>query len=424
MLANSLRQLSKAAASRALVSQSSAQSLNGLAPFATAAQPADPKTVLAILYKAGSASEEKRLLGCVENELGLREWLESQGHKYIVTDSKEGADSDLDKYLPEADIVITTPFHPGYINAERIAKAPKLKLALTAGIGSDHVDLPAAAEHGVTVAEITGSNVVSVAEHVVMMILTLVRNYMPAHKQIIAGDWNVAQIAKDAFDLEDKVVGTVGAGRIGQRVLQRLAGFDCKELLYTDYKQLPAALEKSLNCRYVKDVADLVKECDIVTINAPLHKGTEHLFNTEMIANFKKGSYLVNTARGKICEAQAVVDALESGQLRGYAGDVWYPQPAPKDHPWRTMKNHAMTPHYSGNTLDAQMRYAAGTKDVLDRFFNNKPLKKDDVIVEGGKMAAQYDAAAKDRNMEFESGWEKVKSAAKSAVGGNQGVTN
>ena len=74
-----------------------------------------------------------------------------------------------------------------------------------------------------------------------------------------------------------------------------------------------------------------------------------------MIGNFKKGSYLVNTARGKICETQAVVDALESGQLRGYAGDVWYPQPAPKDHPWRTMKNHAMTPHYSGTTLDAQV---------------------------------------------------------------------
>ncbi|MCJ1241954.1 hypothetical protein MMC14_009961 [Varicellaria rhodocarpa] len=416
MLATTFRQVSRAAAGRALLSQSST-SIANLAPFASAAgQPSDPKTVLAILYKAGSASEEKRLLGarrlvrkpvahghaclaiwralcswrvlhvrcrnatlpdnlttsdrnkccyfvgCVENELGLREWLESQGHKYIVTvalehvlpisllaDSKEGADSDLDKYLPEADVVITTPFHPGYISAERLAKANKLKLALTAGIGSDHVDLDAAAKNGVTVAEITGnhldsralllhciahvhaftgceelcnrcltcilaisvrtcrgyhmhatamalmlagSNVVSVAEHVVMMILTLVRNYMPAHKQIVDGDWNVAEIARNflactsaqmqsrlvqkhdmqievaavvhvaravafsglmllskagnatahatctpaarpvwlklafaqlAFDLEDKVVGTVGAGRIGQRVLQRLA---------------------------------------------------------------------------------------------------------------------------------------------------------------------------------------------------------
>ena len=85
----------------------------------------------------------------------------------FITDSKEGADSDLDKYLPEADIVITTPFHPGYINADRIAKAPKLKLALTAGIGSDHVDLPAAAEHGVTVAEITGE-LLSLIHHTIL----------------------------------------------------------------------------------------------------------------------------------------------------------------------------------------------------------------------------------------------------------------
>ena len=84
-------------------------------------------------------------------------------------------------------------------------------------------------------------------------------------------------------------------------------------------------------------------------------QGTEHLFNKEMIAKMPKGSYLVNTARGKICEANAVADALEAGHLRGYAGDVWYPQPAPKDHPWRTMPKHAMTPHYSGTTLDAQV---------------------------------------------------------------------
>ena len=86
-------------------------------------------------------------------------------------------------------------------------------------------------------------------------------------------------------------------------------------------------------------------------------QGTEHLFNNEMIAKMPKGSYLVNTARGKICEANAVAQALESGHLRGYAGDVWYPQPAPKDHPWRTMPNHAMTPHYSGTTLDAQVGF-------------------------------------------------------------------
>ncbi len=101
------------------------------------------------------------------------------GHTLIVTDDKEGPDSAFDRYLPEADVVISQPFWPAYLTAERIAKAPNLKLALTAGIGSDHVDLDAAIEHGVTVAEVTYCNSISVAEHVVMMILGLVRNYLP-----------------------------------------------------------------------------------------------------------------------------------------------------------------------------------------------------------------------------------------------------
>jgi formate dehydrogenase len=102
-------------------------------------------------------------------------------------------------------------FHPGYLTADRLAKAKKLKLAITAGIGSDHVDLNAAnaTNGGVTVAEVTGSNVVSVAEHVVMTILLLVRNFVPAHEQVERGDWDVAEVAKNEYDLEGKVVGTV-----------------------------------------------------------------------------------------------------------------------------------------------------------------------------------------------------------------------
>ena len=87
---------------------------------------------------------------------------------------------------------------------------------------------------------------------------------------------------------------------------------------------------------------------DVVTINAPLHSETERLFDDTLIGRMKRGSYLVNTARGKIVDRDAVVRALESGQLAGYAGDVWFPQPAPEDHLWRTMPYHGMTPHVSG----------------------------------------------------------------------------
>src|SRR5215468_8342719 len=132
------------------------------------------------------------LLGCVSGELGLRSFLEGRGHRFTVTSDKDGPDSVLERELPETDIVISQPFWPAYLTAERIAKAPRLKLAITAGVGSDHVDLQAAIEHGVTVAEVTYCNSISVSEHVVMMILALVRNYIPSHEWVLSGGWNIA----------------------------------------------------------------------------------------------------------------------------------------------------------------------------------------------------------------------------------------
>src|SRR6201999_424766 len=118
------------------------------------------------------------LLGSVSGELGLRKFLEAAGHTLVVTSDKDGADSVLDRELHDAEIVISQPFWPAYMTAERIAKAQKLKMIVTAGIGSDHTDLQAAMERGITVAEVTYCNSNSVAEHVVMQMLALVRNYI------------------------------------------------------------------------------------------------------------------------------------------------------------------------------------------------------------------------------------------------------
>src|SRR5919109_2193969 len=182
------------------------------------------------------------LLGSVSGELGLRPFLEERGHRLVVTSDKDGPDSAFERELREAEIVISQPFWPAYLTAERIAKAPNLKLALTAGIGSDHVDLAAAMERGITVAEVTYCNSISVAEHVVMMILALVRNYLPSYQWVVKGGWNIADCAARSYDLEGMHVGTVAAGRIGLAVLRRLKPFDT-HLHYTDRHRLPPALE-------------------------------------------------------------------------------------------------------------------------------------------------------------------------------------
>jgi formate dehydrogenase len=337
-------------------------------------------TPSAIDFKPGE------LLGSVSGELGLRKFLEDAGHTLVVTSDKEGKNSTFDKELADAEVVISQPFWPAYMTAERIAKANKLKLIITAGIGSDHTDLQAAMDKGITVAEVTYSNSLSVAEHVVMMILALVRNYIPSYGWVIKGGWNIADCVERSYDLEGMNVGTVAAGRIGLAVLRRLKPFDVK-LHYTDKHRLPAEVEKELGLTYHPNVESLVKVCDVVTINAPLHPETENMFNDKLIGMMKRGSYIVNTARGKICDRDAIVRGLESGQLAGYAGDVWFPQPAPKDHPWRTMPHHGMTPHVSGTSLSAQTRYAAGTREILESYFAGKPIRTEYLIVDKGKLA-------------------------------------
>jgi formate dehydrogenase len=326
------------------------------------------------------------LLGSVSGELGLRKYLESNGHQLIVTSSKDGDGSVLDRELHDAEIVISQPFWPAYMTAERIAKAKQLKMIVTAGIGSDHTDLQAAMAHRVTVAEVTYCNSNSVAEHVLMMILAQVRNYIPSYNWVVNGGWNIADCVARSYDLEAMNVGTVAAGRIGLRVLRLLHPFDVK-LHYLDRHRLPQAVEQELNLTYHSSLESLAKVCDVVTLNCPLHPETEHMINAESLKHFKRGAYLINTARGKLCDRDAIVAALESGQLAGYAGDVWFPQPAPNDHPWRSMPHHGMTPHISGTSLSAQTRYAAGTREILECYFEQRPIRDEYLIVQNGQLA-------------------------------------
>ena len=125
----------------------------------------------------------------------------------------------------------------------------------------------------------------------------------------------------------------------------------------------------------------LIRESDVVSINIPLTPTTQGLFDREKLYSMKKGAYLVNTARGRIVDTEALVEVMEAGHLSGYAGDVWYPQPAPADHPWRTMPNHAMTPHVSGTSLEAQKRYSDGIRGCLVNFIAGTPIDRDYIIV-------------------------------------------
>jgi formate dehydrogenase len=334
----------------------------------------------------GRDFNEGELLGCVSGELGLRKFLENNGHQLVVTSDKDGDGCTADKELVDSDIVISQPFFPYYLTREKMETAPNLKMAITAGIGSDHVDLQAAMDRKVDVVEVTYCNSRSVAEHIVMMIVSMVRDYHTQYAIVNNGGWDIADAVQRSYDVEGMHIGTVAAGRIGLDALRKMKPFDV-HLHYFDRHRLPESVEKELNLTFHDSVESMVKVCDVVTINCPLHPETEHLFDEAMINKMKKGAYIVNTARGKICDKDAIAAALKSGQLSGYAGDVWFPQPAPNDHPWRSMPHHGMTPHTSGTSLSAQTRYADGVREILECFFEKKEIRNQYLIVQNGELA-------------------------------------
>lgn len=335
------------------------------------------------LFPEAVEGQDNQLLN-TDKAIGLKSFLQDKGHELVIL--KDGKE-DLDKHLEDMEVVISAPFYPAYMTKERIEKAPNLKLAITAGVGSDHVDLDAASQHNVSVVEVTGSNTVSVAEHAVMDLLILLRNYEEGHRQSKEGEWNLSQVGNDAYELQHKTIGIFGFGRIGQLVAKRLAPFNVTIQHYDPINQ-----KDNEHSKFVK-FDELVKTSDAITIHTPLTPETDNLFDSDVLAKMKDGSFLVNTARGKIVNTDALVKALEDKHIQGYAGDVWYPQPAPADHPWRTMPRNAMTVHYSGMTLEAQKRIEDGVKDILNRFFNDQPFQDKDVIVSGGRISsASYNA--------------------------------
>src|ERR687885_1025663 len=255
--------------------------------------------------------EGQPVSGSDEGELGLRGWIEDQGHELVVTTAREG--DELYEHLQDAEVLITTPFWPVYVTPEVMDQAPNLRAVFVAGVGSDHVDLTEAANRNILVAEQTGSNVVSVAEHAVMCVLNLLRNFVPSYKQVVEGEWDIAGLAKRAYDLEGKTVGIFGAGQIGQLIASRLKPFDVK-MLYYKRTPLSIAEEEQFGFRY-SYFDDMINHSDIIVIAAPQTPETKGIFNRDSLSRMKRGAWIVNIARGGIVEQDALVEALEEGRI-------------------------------------------------------------------------------------------------------------
>ncbi len=288
---------------------------------------------------------------------------------------------------PEATVLCT--FIESHIGEKEMDRFPALKLIATRSTGFDHIDLAAAAARNITVANVPSYGENTVAEFAFALLLALSRRIIDADERVREGTFSPKDLR--GFDLQGKTLGVVGCGHIGMHVIKMANGFGMKVLGFEVHQDPDRA--KEFNFTYAS-LPELLAASDIVTIHVPYNEHTHHLINKENIVGMKKGSYLINTARGAIVETDALVDALKSGVLAGAALDVLEEEgglseetvlltaPHPNADALKiTLENHYLishprvivTPHLAFNTQEAVERILDTTMDNILHFAQGSP---------------------------------------------------
>ena len=257
--------------------------------------------------------------------------------------------------------------------------AHKLRMIEKWGIGVDRIDIAAAREMKIPVAITAGSNAGAVSELAVGLMLAVYRRIAHVDRALRQGLWLKSEMRETCYQIAGKTVGIYGFGNIGRKVAQRLLGFDCK-VIYFDAHRADEATEKKLNAQYV-DSATMFAQSDILTLHAPFIAATAHVVNANSLAAMKDGSVIINTARGELVDEDALLQALQSGKLRGAGLDAFAVEPVLADHPLLKLDHVVMTPHIGGAVFDNVESVARHAIGNIMRVLNGQPLAPEDVIV-------------------------------------------
>lgn len=273
----------------------------------------------------------------------------------------------LKEVAPDSDAIITR----GGIKVTReiMASSPRLKAVGVHGIGCDHVDLEAARELNKVVLNTPTALTETVAEMAVALILALTRRIVSADKAVRAGEWSRKYGDLRGTEIKGKTVGIIGLGRIGSAVARRLKPFGV-DLVYHDIRRDPE-LEAELGMKKV-ELDGLLRVSDIITLHLPHTPGTHHLVSRREIGLMKDGVYIVNTARGKVVDQEALVKALREGKVAGAALDVFEEEPLDPGDALASMDNVILTPHLGASSLEAMRRMAVQVAEGVLKVLNGE----------------------------------------------------
>ncbi|WP_198471436.1 phosphoglycerate dehydrogenase [Acetomicrobium sp. S15 = DSM 107314] len=283
------------------------------------------------------------------HEDGLRVLQEAEDVELINRPGIAG--EELLKAVSDADALLTRSGTA--VGEELLERAPELKAVARAGVGVDNIDLVAASKRGVVVINAPTGNTLSAAEHTMAMMLSLVRKVPQAYYSVSCGRWERKRFM--GCQLHGKKLLIIGLGRIGSQVASRARSFGMDVFSYDPYVQ--ASKAERLGVTLVPDLNIALAEADIVTLHLPLTAETRGMIGEELLGRFKRGSYLVNCARGGLVDEKAVAEALKKGHLAGAAFDVFSKEPPSLDHPLLSpdlADRVVLSPHIGANTYEAQ----------------------------------------------------------------------
>lgn len=270
------------------------------------------------------------------------------------------------EFFRRADVVLGDFTFRWHVTAEMLAGAERLKLIAQPSIGYQHIDIEAARAAGIPVVNTAGANAVGVAEHTIMFMLCLLKKALYAHTRTSAGHWGqVEMFGMNVRELQGKIFGIIGMGRIGQEVATRARCFGCP-MVYYDPHRLAPETEAELQLSY-RDLPELLRESDIISLHVPLTAQTEKLIGATELDMMKPGAILLNLARGEVIDEEAVAAALVSGHLSGAGIDVFTEEPVSPDNPLLTAPNVMLSPHTAGTTDESRGRMIEVTLANIQR---------------------------------------------------------
>ncbi|UCC53695.1 MAG: phosphoglycerate dehydrogenase [Anaerolineaceae bacterium] len=279
------------------------------------------------------------------------------------------AEYDMKTGLSKEELVGIMPSYDGLIvrsgtqvDADVLATGTKLKVVGRAGIGVDNIDVAAATKQNIVVMNTPGSNSVATAEQTMALMLAVSRHTVPAHNSLVAGEWSRAQFA--GVELNDKVLGIVGFGRIGRLVAERAKAFGMTVLAHDPYVKAEDAARVGVS---LVDLDRVFSQADYLTLHTAVTPETTTMINYPSIKKMKKGVIIINVARGKLIDEAALAEALQEGHVKAAALDVYVSEPPAADNPLIGLPHVLHTPHLGASTVEAQRNVATQiVSQVLD----------------------------------------------------------